>query len=160
MACDRSITLLWLRSIHPCQRLSHDIVPFRIISRFYPLSKTFDTICSVTSMQDIQTQYKGAKGHAEAWLLGSRISSLASAFYLITKSDIRPCNIRVLDQAPSLEQATHKNSDESTRSIHSLFTCPVGSPMNELLSAIPSGQGAGRPLVFPGHTEQPLSKHR
>jgi hypothetical protein len=69
-------------------------------------------------------------------------------------------NIRVLDQHPSLEYATDKDADESIRSIHGLFTCPVGSPMNELLSAIPSGQGAGRPLVFPGHTEQPLSKHR
>lgn len=95
--------------------------------------------------------------------MGTEISSLASAFYLITKTDIRPCNIHVLDQHPSLEQATH-NNDDSTNGYDQFAAClpvPVGSPMNELLSAIPSGQGEDRSLLDDIHaleTKRPPSK--
>lgn len=100
-------------------------------------------------MQAVQTQHRGVKKHPEAWILGTGISSLASAFYLITKSNVRGCDIHVLEHHLSLEQATHKHGDPSNGydQFAGCLPVPAGSPMKDLLSAIPSAEGEGRSLL-------------
>lgn len=99
-------------------------------------------------MQDIRHRNMSPDGDDEAWILGSGISSLASAFYLITKSNIRPFNIHILEQQPSLEEAVHHNGDSSSGydQFAACLPVPIGSPMNEFLSAIPSREREGQSL--------------
>lgn len=94
-------------------------------------------------------QSKRSNGHSDAWILGSGISALASAFYLIKQANIRPRNVHILDQHSSLEEAAHQRGD-SSRGYDQFAAClpvPLGSPMKELLSAIPSTKVQGRSML-------------
>lgn len=81
----------------------------------------------------------------EAWILGSGLTSLASALYLVQRAKLPASNVHMLDSHDSMEQVVHHTGDTS-HGYDLLAGClpfPVGEPLKELLASVPLPEGEG-----------------
>lgn len=101
------------------------------------------------AMKVPQSRAKRSAENTEAWILGSGISPLASALYLMKQAKIPPSKIHILDKHISLEQASHHKGD-SQGGYDQFAGClpvPVGSLTRELLAMIPSATAKGKSVL-------------
>ncbi|EAW09075.1 oleate hydratase [Aspergillus clavatus NRRL 1] len=94
-------------------------------------------------------QEKRDPEQTEAWILGSGISALASAFYLVVNAKVPPGQVHILDSHTSLLDAIHQRGDP-VRGYDQFAGClpvPVGPPLEKLLASIPSTWGQGKSVL-------------
>jgi oleate hydratase len=85
----------------------------------------------------------------EAWILGSGVSALASAFYLIVHAKVPPGQVHILDSHASLGEAIHQKGDPSSGydQFAGCLPVPVGAPLEKLLASIPSTWTQGKSVL-------------
>jgi hypothetical protein len=78
----------------------------------------------------------------EAWIIGSGMSALASAVYLVEIAKVPPQRVHIWDHNVSLGDVTHPEGD-SVHGYDQFGGClpvPVGAPLRELLALVPSAR--------------------
>lgn len=90
-----------------------------------------------------QTPNKRSPETTEAWILGTGTASLAAAFYLVQHAKIPASKVHVLDSHVSIEHALHHKGDfvNGYDQFAGCLPVPIGTPLKELLSSIPSVRG-------------------
>lgn len=83
---------------------------------------------------------KRSPGTTEAWILGSGMSALASAIYLIKNAKLPPQRVYVLDHHLSLGDVVHPRGDsiQGYNQFRGCLPAPVGAALSELLAFVPS----------------------
>ncbi|PYH80581.1 67 kDa myosin-cross-reactive antigen like family protein [Aspergillus uvarum CBS 121591] len=80
----------------------------------------------------------------EIWILGTGTAALASALFLLKYNSIKPFNIHLLDSHSSVDQVLHYpgNSGTGYDQFAGCLPVPIGAPLRDLLSSIPSSQNS------------------
>ncbi|KAJ5987120.1 hypothetical protein N7451_011485 [Penicillium sp. IBT 35674x] len=94
-------------------------------------------------------QYKRSPDKTEAWILGSGTAPLASALYLVQFAKVPASQVHVLDSHISMGQVLHNNGDpiHGYDQFAGCLPVPVGKPLKELLSMVPSVARLGHTVM-------------
>ncbi|RAL15203.1 oleate hydratase, partial [Aspergillus homomorphus CBS 101889] len=85
-----------------------------------------------------------SSNNVEVWILGTGTAALASALFLLKNNSLKPPNIHLLDSHSSVDQVLHYpgNSGTGYDQFAGCLPVPIGAPLRDLLSSIPSSQNS------------------
>lgn len=94
-------------------------------------------------------QDRRSPNKTEAWILGSGTAPLASALYLVQFANVPASQVHILDSHISMGQVLHNNGDpiHGYDQFAGCLPVPVGEPLKELLSMVPSVARMGHTVM-------------